>query len=147
VQCLYDFGVHGHTTPAWDWSVLNNTASSSNTDGWVMDSSATSHMVSDHNITSSPTQLSLPPMTPLETVFLHLSPLLVALHYPRPYHTFHLTNVLVVPPIITNLLSLKQFHFTIDNSCSMKNDTFGFSIKDRRAPREIIRCSITDAPL
>jgi hypothetical protein len=49
---------HNTCAPAWDCSALvaavNNTAGSSNTGGWVMDSGATSHMVSDPGIISSP---------------------------------------------------------------------------------------------
>ncbi|XP_051211310.1 uncharacterized protein [Lolium perenne] len=47
----YGSGDHTISAPAWDCSALvaalNNTASSSNAGGWVMDSGATSHMVSD----------------------------------------------------------------------------------------------------
>jgi hypothetical protein len=39
---------------------------------------------------------------------------------------FYLNNVLVIPDIIQNLLSV----FTIDNWCSMEFDPFSFSIKD-----------------
>jgi hypothetical protein len=123
---LFDFGVHGNTTPACDWSALNNTASSSNAGGWVMDSSATSHMVSDQNITSSPTQLSPPSHVTIGNGVSSLISTTGHTTLSTPYRTFHLTSVLVVPAIITNLLSLKQYQFTIDNSCSMKNDIFGF---------------------
>jgi hypothetical protein len=41
---------------------------------------------------------------------------------------FRLTNVLVAPHIIQNLLSVRQF--TTDNSCSMEFDPFGLSVKD-----------------
>uniref|UniRef100_A0ACD5ZM94 Uncharacterized protein n=1 Tax=Avena sativa TaxID=4498 RepID=A0ACD5ZM94_AVESA len=47
----YGSGAQGTGAPAWDCSALiaalNNIAGSSNTGGWVMDSGATSHMVSD----------------------------------------------------------------------------------------------------
>lgn len=43
-------------------------------------------------------------------------------------HSFKLDNVLVVPSIVTNLLSVRRF--TRDNFVSIKFDPFGFSIKD-----------------
>jgi hypothetical protein len=41
---------------------------------------------------------------------------------------FALNNILVVPSIIRNLLSVRQL--TRDNSCSIKFDAYGFSVKD-----------------
>jgi hypothetical protein len=53
--------------------------------------------------------------------------------------TFHLNNVLVVPSLIHNLLSVRRF--TRDNSCSIEFDAFGFSVKDIRTRRMILRCN------
>jgi hypothetical protein len=41
---------------------------------------------------------------------------------------FTLNNILIVPSIVHNLLSVRQF--TRDNSCSVEFDAFGFSVKD-----------------
>jgi hypothetical protein len=129
--------------PAWDCSALvaalNNTAGSSNTGGWVMDSGATSHMVSDPGIISSPSHTPTPSHV---TVGNGVSiPMFSASHttLPTSQRTFLLHNVHVVPDTIKNLLSTRQF--TIDNSVSVEFDPFGFSIKDLRTRREIIRCN------
>jgi hypothetical protein len=50
-----------------------------------------------------------------------------------------LNNVLVVSSIVRNLLSIRQF--TRNNSCSIEFDAFGFSIKDLRTRRVILRCN------
>jgi hypothetical protein len=52
---------------------------------------------------------------------------------------FVLNNVLVAPSIIHNLLSVLQF--TRDNSCSIKFDTFGFSIKELWTGCVILHCN------
>jgi hypothetical protein len=52
---------------------------------------------------------------------------------------FALNNVLVVPSIVQNLLSVRQF--TRDNHCSIEFDAFGFSIKDIPTGRVILRCN------
>jgi hypothetical protein len=53
--------------------------------------------------------------------------------------TFQLNNVLVVPSLIRNLLSIRQF--TQDSKCSIEFDAFGFSVKDLRTERVILRCN------
>jgi hypothetical protein len=52
---------------------------------------------------------------------------------------FALNNVLVVPSIIQNLLSIRQF--TRDNHCSIEFDAFGFSAKDIPMGRMILCCN------
>jgi hypothetical protein len=51
---------------------------------------------------------------------------------------FRLTNVLVAPNIIRNLISVCQF--TTDNSCSMEFDPFGLSVKDLATRTLLARC-------
>jgi hypothetical protein len=104
-----------------------------------MDSRATLHMVSDPGILSSPS-----PTSPSAHVTIGNGvslPISSTGHTTLsiPHHTFHLNNVIVVPSIIKNLFSTRQF--TIDNSCSVEYEPFGFSIKDLRTRREIMRCS------
>jgi histone deacetylase 1/2 len=137
-------------SPAWDCSALiaalNSTASTSNAGSanagtWVMDSGATSHMVNNAGILSSLSPHSTPSrVTVGNGVSLPISNTGHAILH-TPTQTFHLNNVLVVPDIIKNLLSTRQF--TIDNSVSVEYDPFGFSVKDLRTRREIIRCSST----
>ena len=87
------------------------------TNDWFFDSGATSHMTSDsstltHNFTSRyPSSIvvgngSLLPVTSTGTVSL-----------PGP---FSLNNVLVLPSLIKNLISVRQF--TSDNNCSVEFD-------------------------
>jgi hypothetical protein len=51
---------------------------------------------------------------------------------------FRLTNVLVAPNIIQNLLYVRQF--TTNNSCSMEFDPFGLSVKDLATRTLLARC-------
>jgi hypothetical protein len=53
---------------------------------------------------------------------------------------FRLSNVLVAPHIIQNLLSVRQF--TTDNSCSMEFDLFGLSVRDLATMTLLARCDI-----
>ena len=55
---------------------------------------------------------------------------------PTTASQFVLNNVLVVPSIVRNLLSV-----TRDNGCSIEFDAFGFSVKDLRTRRVILRCN------
>ena len=52
--------------------------------------------------------------------------------------SFLLKDVLLVPSLIRNLLSVRKF--TRDNSCTIEFDAFGFSVKDLLTRIEIIRC-------
>lgn len=49
---------------------------------------------------------------------------------------FNLTNVLVSPDLIKNLVSVRRF--TTDNNCSVEFDPFGCSVKDLPTRREIV---------
>jgi hypothetical protein len=51
---------------------------------------------------------------------------------------FRLSNVLVAPHIIQNLLSVRRF--TTDNSCSMEFDLFGLSVKDLATRTLLAQC-------
>jgi histone deacetylase 1/2 len=54
-------------------------------------------------------------------------------------HVFKLNNVLLVPNLIRNLLSIRKFAH--DNFYSIQFDTFGFSVKDLKTRRVILRCN------
>jgi hypothetical protein len=58
---------------------------------------------------------------------------------PTPTTNFALNDILVAPSIVRNLLSIRQF--TRDNNCSFEFDAHGFSIKDLRTERVILRCN------
>jgi hypothetical protein len=54
---------------------------------------------------------------------------------------FRLSDVLVAPQMVHNLLSIRQF--TADNSCSVEFDTSGLSVKDLATVRPLLRCDST----
>ena len=56
-----------------------------------------------------------------------------------PESNFPLNNVLVVPSLLHNLLSVRQF--TRDNNCSIEFDALGFSVKDILTRRVMLRCN------
>ena len=56
---------------------------------------------------------------------------------PTPHWNFVLNNVLVVPSLIHNLLSVRRF--TRDNHCSVEFDAMGFSIKNLHAGQVTLR--------
>jgi hypothetical protein len=105
-------------------AALNNAAGTSNAGNWVMDSGATSHMVSDPGILSFTSHApSSSHVTVGNGVSLPISSTgHTTIH--TPPRTFSLNNVLVVPSIIKNLLSTRQF--TTDNLVSIEFDPFGF---------------------
>ncbi|WVZ52585.1 hypothetical protein U9M48_003633 [Paspalum notatum var. saurae] len=52
--------------------------------------------------------------------------------------SFRLPNVLVAPHMVHNLLSIRQF--TADNSCTVKFDSSGLTVKDLASRRPLLRC-------
>jgi hypothetical protein len=54
---------------------------------------------------------------------------------------FRLSDVLVAPQMVYNLLSIRQF--TADNSCSVEFDSSGLSVKDLATGRPLLRCDST----
>jgi transposase InsO family protein len=61
------------------------------------------------------------------------------MHLCLPSSNFVLKNVIRVPSLIQNLISVHQF--TRDNAVSIEFDPFGFSVKDLRIRHVIIRCN------
>lgn len=95
---------------------------------WVMDTGALFHMASDEGILHS----SHPPTHPLSITMGNSATLPITrvgnTSLPTPSSNFFLHNILLVPSIVRNLISIH--HFTIDNSVYVEFDPFGFSIKD-----------------
>ncbi|KAL9228101.1 hypothetical protein vseg_003715 [Gypsophila vaccaria] len=60
---------------------------------------------------------------------------------PSPNKTLHLKNVLHVPQLIKNLVSVRKF--TIDNCVSVEFDPFGFSVKDLKTGMPLLRSNST----
>ena len=97
---------------------------------WYADSGAGSHMVNTAGILSS----SHPPPSsgPSSIVVGNGALLPVTSVGSRSFSTsrrpLFLSNVLVSPSIIKNLISIRRF--TTDNNCSIEFDPFGLSVKD-----------------
>ena len=105
---------------------------------WVVDSGASTHMTSSDGMLTQ----RLPPSISSITVGNGTSiPVTSRGHsvLPTPTTNFALNNILVAPSIVRNLLSVRQF--TRDNSCSFEFDAHGFSVKDLRTGRLILRCN------
>jgi hypothetical protein len=127
--------------PTWDQqgliTALNQLAVQGH-GGWVVDSGATSHMASDGGILLT----SLPPPNMAATVG-NGSRLSITSSGHTLLHTpttnFSLRDVLVVPHLVRNLLSVRKF--TRDNNCSLEFDAFGFSVKDLQTQRVMLRCN------
>jgi len=127
--------------PSWDQAGLIAALQQMSVQGsspWVLDTSATTHMHSSEGILLSRTPLlhssivvgngTHIPVTSRGQSFL-----------PTTASNFVLNNVLVVPSIVCNLLSVRQF--TRDNNCSIEFDAFGFSVKDLKTRHVILRCN------
>lgn len=105
---------------------------------WYMDTGATSHMTNDSGtlrayLNSSTLPViyvgngkSIPVVGSGTATLNSIDPL-------------HLKNVLHVPDIIKNLVSVRKF--TIDNSASVQFDPCGFTVKDFKTERPILRCN------
>jgi hypothetical protein len=59
-----------------------------------------------------------------------------------PHGSFHISDVLVAPSMVHNLLSIHRF--TADNSCSVEFDSSGLSVKDLASRRPLLRCDNTE---
>jgi hypothetical protein len=57
---------------------------------------------------------------------------------PNSHRPLHPSNVLVLPQLIANLISVCKF--TTDNSCSVEFDPFGLSVKDLQTKTVLHRC-------
>jgi histone deacetylase 1/2 len=106
-----------------------------------MDSGATSHMTSLDGI------LLRRRPTPISSILIgNGTSILVTSHghsvLPTTASNFALNNVLVVPSIVQNLLSVRRF--TRDNHVSIEFDAFGFSVKELPTGRVIHRCNSTE---
>jgi hypothetical protein len=55
--------------------------------------------------------------------------------------SFRIPDVLVVPSLVHNLLSIRRF--TADNSCSVEFDSSGLTVKDSATRRPLLRCDST----
>jgi hypothetical protein len=109
--------------------------------GWVMDSSATSHMHNTDGILLSRQPSFVPSVTVGNGHHLPVSCSGTST-LPGSTSSFSLRNVLVVPSLVRNLLLVRQF--TRDNNCTIEFDAFGFSVKDLQTRRVILRSNSSD---
>ncbi|GJX82574.1 ribonuclease H-like domain-containing protein [Tanacetum coccineum] len=107
--------------------------------GWYIDTDATSHLASDTSKLTSVSNKSI--ISSILVGNSNLIPVTITGHsmLPTLNRPLDLHNVLVTPNIIKNLISVRQF--TIDNSCSIKFDPFGFTVKDLWTRHLLLRCN------
>jgi hypothetical protein len=105
---------------------------------WIADSGASYHTTPDAGILSSvrPPHPSCPSSIMVDDG--SCLPVTSVGSAPGP---FRLSDVLVAPQMVHNLLSIRQF--TADNSCSVEFDTSGLSVKDLATGRLLLRCDST----
>jgi hypothetical protein len=107
---------------------------------WIADSGATYHTTSDPSILSS----VHPPSSshPFSIMVANGSCLpVMSVGAASAHGSFHLPDVLVAPSMVHNLLSIRRF--TADNSCSVKFDSSGLTVKDLASRRPLLRCDST----
>uniref|UniRef100_A0A0A9H024 Uncharacterized protein n=1 Tax=Arundo donax TaxID=35708 RepID=A0A0A9H024_ARUDO len=119
------------------WDAVGLVAALNN---WVVDSGASTHMTPDdgtlHNSSSSTTPYRV---TVGNGSTIPSSRCGSSVLFTPSGHSFHLKQVLHVPSLVRNLLSIRKF--THDNSCSMEFDPFSFSVKDLQTKAVIYRCN------
>jgi hypothetical protein len=106
---------------------------------WYLDSGASSHMTHNAGILNS----SYPPTSYPSSIIVgngaSLPVTSVGSSFIMPRRSLVLSNVLVAPGIIKNLISVRRF--TTDNNCSIEFDPFGLSVKDLQTRSVIARCN------
>lgn len=104
---------------------------------WYMDSGASSHLASTSGILHSVVNLNTGNSVLVgngNSIPITSSGKSLISSNSRP---LSLNNVLVTPQIVKNLISIRRF--TIDNWCSMEFDPFGFSVKDLKSQKILLR--------
>lgn len=136
-------------TPLSDQSILIQAlnsmllqSSAPGTDQWFMDTGASSHHMSSgggnfSSLSSSPAHPHIIVGNCASLPVTHAA----ATSIPTPSRPLHLSNVLIAPHIIKNLLSVRAL--TRDNSVSVEFDPTGFSVKDLRTKAVMLRCDRT----
>ena len=118
--------------PSWDPTALASAFSTTSltpppSSDWYFDSGATSHMTSQSS--------SLSHILPGNGSIMHVT----ATGSTELSSSLRLNNVLVLPQLIKNLISVRQF--TINNNCSVEFDPAGCSVKVLPSRTEIVRCN------
>lgn len=130
--------------PSWDQASLINALNAMTvhqpSSQWYADSGASSHLAPNSGNLST----FRPSSSPVPRVIVgDGSPLPIissgTLSLPSLTCPLHLSNVLVSPKVIANLLSVRKF--TTNNSCSTEFDPFGLSVRDLHTRVVIHRCN------
>ena len=106
---------------------------------WYMNTGATNHMASNSGIlshvfnSSSSNHIIVGDGNPLPVTATGMT------YFPSSHSPLTLSNVLVVPHLIKNLVSVRQF--TRDNNVSIEFDPLGFSVKGLQTGNTILRCN------
>jgi hypothetical protein len=101
---------------------------------WFMDTGATSHMASGSgNFPNAHRLLSSSPITVGNGATMPVTHTATSSISGTP---FHLSNVLISPHLVKNLISVRSF--TRDNNVSIEFDPCGFSIKDLPTRKEML---------
>ncbi|XP_074299935.1 uncharacterized protein LOC141631120 [Silene latifolia] len=108
-------------------------------DRWFMDTGASSHMASDSGNLSSYATLGL--NCDIVVGSGQRIPITGQGHttLPSPFSALRLQNVLHVPHIVKNLVSVRRF--TTNNSVSVEFDPLGFSVKDLKTGKPLLICN------
>ncbi|GKA80648.1 ribonuclease H-like domain-containing protein [Tanacetum coccineum] len=122
---------------AFNAETLQDPASSA----WNMDSGASTHLHS--SITSLSELFNNCMYSSVSVGDGHTIPVTNVGHsvLPTNYGSLRLNNVLITPHIVKNLISVRQF--VRDNDCTIEFDAFGFSVKDFKTRRVLLRCDST----
>ncbi|XP_071727210.1 uncharacterized protein [Rutidosis leptorrhynchoides] len=109
--------------------------------GWTMDTGASTHLSSSINNLSTVFNYCIYPSVAVGDG--NPIPVTNSGHsvLPNINRPLHLSNVLVTPNIVKNLISVRRF--TRDNKVSVTFDEFGFSVKDYLTHRLLLRCDNT----
>lgn len=109
---------------------------------WYMDSSATAHLINDLGTLNSSFNYSIgKSIIIIGNGFFIPVTSFGSVSFSSKSRSLSLTNVLVTPSIIKNLVSIRRF--SRDNSCSIEFDPFDFSVKCLQTWRTILRSDIT----
>ncbi|XP_073354848.1 uncharacterized protein [Aegilops tauschii subsp. strangulata] len=129
--------------PTWEqyhqlYAALQNLSTQQNagsSQDWILDTGASSHVT---GMAASLSQCFSPSLRHSSGILVgNGSRLPVTVVGSTKLSSFSLNDVLVSPTVIQNLISVRRF--TIDNSCSIEFDPFGFTVKDLATRKIIMR--------
>lgn len=114
-----------------------NIGSSTEQQHWYMDTAASSHLASDACILNSVFNYCNYFPTHVITGNGSTLPVSTVGNTSLPHTSLRLSNTLIAPSIVKNLVSVRRF--TRDNSYSFEFNPFDFSVKDLKTKTEILR--------